>query len=70
MTKTPKFKEGDRVMHNYLGAGTVEQVVESSYVMNYMFAYIVRFDETPSVRYNMAQNPTLVFASNLREVIE
>jgi hypothetical protein len=70
MTKTPKFNKGDRVMHSYLGAGTVEQAIKSAYSMYYAFAYVVRFDETPDVSYNSGRNPTMVYTDTLMETIE
>jgi len=61
-----KFKKSDRVVDDYLGAGTVEKVIESSLQKGLVVAYIVLFDKTPDVRYNMAQNPTMVFPSSLK----
>lgn len=60
-----KFKKGDRVVDDSLGAGTVEQVIESSLQRGFAVACVVRFDKTPDVRYNLARNPTLVFTSSL-----
>ncbi len=61
----PKFKSGDRVIDYFLGAGSVVKPVRSSLDGGITIAYIVLFDETPDVRYNMEQNPTMVFASGV-----
>ena len=61
-----KFKKNERVVDDYLGAGEVEEVIESSLQKGLIVAYMVRFDKTPDVRYNMAQNPTMVFPSGLK----
>ena len=61
-----KFNEKDRVVDDCLGAGMVEKVVESSLQKGLVVAYIVFFDKTPDVRYNMSQNPTMVFPSSLK----
>ena len=61
-----KFKKRDRVVAEHLGAGTVDEVVESSLQKGLVVAYIVLFDKTPDVRYNMGQNPTMVFPSSLK----
>ena len=53
-------------MDDYLGAGTVEKAIKSSFQKGFVVACIVLFDKTPDVRYNMAQNPTMVFSSSLK----
>ena len=62
-TKMKKFSIGQRVFAEYLGAGTV---VERIKINPLCIAYMVRFDKTPDVRYNMGENPTMVFPSSLR----
>ena len=61
-----KFTYGQRVIDDYLGAGTVVKQINSSMDNNYTVAYMVRFDKTPDVRYNMGENPTMVFPVSLR----
>ena len=57
-----KFSPDQRVVDEYLGAGTV---IERIKINPFCIAYMVRFDETPDVRYNMGQNPTMVFPGSL-----
>jgi hypothetical protein len=63
MTTMPK---GQRVIDEHLGAGTVVRPIKSSLDSQLCVAYMVRFDKTPDVRYNMGENPTMVFPSSLR----
>ena len=58
-----KFSIGQRVVAEYLGTGTV---IEQIKIARGNIAYMVRFDKTPDVRYNMGENPTMVFPSSLR----
>ena len=52
---------GDKVIDEYLGDGEIVRDLDSSI----RGAFLVKFDETPPFRYNMSQNPTLAFGSNL-----
>ena len=61
-----KFKKGDRVIDDYLGAGAVESEIRSGLASGMVIGYMVLFDKTPDVRYNMARNPTIVFAGTLK----
>jgi len=61
-----KFSLGQRVIAEYLGAGTVVEVMKLARGNPLCIAYMVRFDETPDVRYNMGENPTMVFPGSLR----
>jgi len=65
-----KFSPGQRVVAEYLGAGTVIERIKISRLNPLCMAYMVRFDETPDVRYNMGENPTMVFPSSLRDLAE
>ena len=53
------MKIGDRVTHEYLGDG---EIVND---LNGRGVFMVKCDKTPNIRYNMGENPTLVFKSNL-----
>ncbi len=55
------MKLGDKVVDDYLGDGEI--VNDLTHIIK--GAYMVKFDKTPSMRYNMGQNPTLVFADKL-----
>jgi hypothetical protein len=61
-----KHKLNDRVVDAYLGAGEVKELIESSLQRGMVVGYMVLFDKTPDVRYNMGQNPTMVFPSALK----
>jgi hypothetical protein len=61
-----KHKLNDRVVDACLGAGEVKELIESSLQRGMVVGYMVLFDKTPDVRYNMGQNPTMVFPSALK----
>lgn len=61
-----KFTKGQRVIDSYLGAGTVVIPIKSLLSSKLYVAYMVQFDKTPDARYNMGENPTMVFPSSLR----
>jgi len=61
-----KHKVGDRVVHENLGNGEVTKAIKSALDSRFIVAYLVHFDETPDVRYNMGYNPAMVFPSSLR----
>lgn len=61
-----KFSIGQRVVAEYLGAGTVIERIKIARGNPLCIAYMVRFDKTPDARYNMGENPTMVFPSSLR----
>ena len=62
-----KFKLKDRVTDEtehkfaFLGEGTIVAMVTKT-------ACLVLFDKTPHFRYNMGENPTLMFLNDLRHV--
>jgi hypothetical protein len=58
-----KFKIGQRVKHNYLGKGKIVKTFKGL-----PFVFLVLFDKTPDVRYNMCQNPTPVFKTDLEGI--
>ena len=55
------MKIGDKVTHEYLGDG---EIVDDLKLLS-TTAYMVKFDKIPPIRYNMGENPTLAFESNL-----
>ena len=61
-----KFKKGDRVLDDYLGAGSVVRPIKSGLDSSMFIAYMVLFDKTPDVRYNTVVNPTMVFTGSLK----
>jgi hypothetical protein len=61
-----KFKKDDRVLDDYLGAGSVVRPIKSGLDSRMIIAYIVLFDKTPDVRYNMGENPCMVFTGSLK----
>ena len=50
-----KFKKGDRVRDAYLGDGTFIKYVSG--------LCLVQWDKTPSIKYNMGENPSLSHCS-------
>ena len=60
-----RFSVGERVEHNYLGAGEVTKIIKSAVDSRIIVGYMVLFDERPAVEYNMGQNPCLVFPADL-----
>tara|TARA_R110000851_G_C12813264_1_gene538719 strand:+ start:386 stop:580 length:195 start_codon:yes stop_codon:yes gene_type:complete len=60
-----KFKKDDRVLDDYLGAGSVlgSWPIKTGVVD---IAYMVLFDKTPDVRYNIGENPCMVFTGSLK----
>lgn len=59
-----RFKIGDRVKDSdYLGEGIVTKVIKSS--EGTIIGYMVLFDKTPDVRYNMGENPCFVLNGEL-----
>ena len=61
-----KFSLGQRIVVAEFGAGTIIERIKIARGNPLCIAYMVRFDETPDVRYNMGENPTMVFPSSLR----
>lgn len=53
------MKEGDRVVHEYLGTGTFIKDIKGTVLS------LVRWDKIPPARYNMGENPTCVFTKDL-----
>lgn len=62
-----KFEIGQRVEEDYLGKGTITKSIQSDLSSKLTIAYMVHFDKTPDVRYNMGTNPCFVFATDLKE---
>ncbi len=62
------FDVGSRVNHNYLGDGEVTEAIYSRPFTKEPMLYMVKFDVTPDVKYNMGENPTLAFPEDLREI--
>jgi len=62
-----RFKEGERVSHEYLGDGKVTKVIKSAMDSRHNAAYMVLFDHCPPVGYNMGHNPCMVFPSTLKK---
>jgi len=60
-----RFKEGERVSHEDLGDGEVIEVIMWNRKTD--AGYLVQFEETPAVRYNMAQNPCIVLPYTLKK---
>jgi len=56
-----RVKIGDKVIDEYLGKG---KIVDD---LTHMFkgAYLVKFDKTPAMQYNMGQNPTMAFETSM-----
>ena len=55
------MKVGDRVKHDYLGKGTVvEYPIRALRILA-----LVKWDKTPSIRYNMGENPCVISVSEL-----
>ena len=52
-----KIKKGQRVKHSYLGKGT--------FIKKISFMSLVKWDKTPDVRYNMGENPSVIFTDQL-----
>ena len=59
------MKKGDRVIHNYLGNGTVIKVGG----LHLVGMCLVKWDNNPSVRYNMGENPCAVWIGELKPEI-
>lgn len=55
------MKIGDKVTDEYLGNGEIVDDLNRSI----KGAFMVKFDITPDIRYNMGENPTLAFKENL-----
>ncbi len=56
------MKIGDKVIDDYLGDGEI--VNDLTHIIK--GAFMVKFDKTPPIRYNMGQNPTMVFNNSLK----
>ena len=56
------FSIGDRVRSEYLGDGTITDMTEVDFLI------IVLFDNTPSIKYNMGENPTAELVSALERI--
>ena len=63
-----EFKKGQQVVHDYLGKGEIVKLIKSSLDSKLTVAYMVRFDKTPPMRYNMRENPTMVFPESLKPI--
>ena len=60
------MKQGDRVIHEYLGKGTVIKANS----IHLVGMALVKWDNQPPVRYNMGENPTAMFTSDLKPLVE
>ena len=61
-----KFKIGDRVTDSdFLGEGEIVKIIKSDSDSKTIIAYMVMFDKTPDVRYNMGENPCFMFGNQL-----
>ena len=61
-----KFKKGDRVLDDYLGAGSVVRPIKSGLDSSMIIAYMVLFDKTPAACPNMGENPCMVLIGSLK----
>ena len=57
-----------RVTHEYLGDGVVTEIIRSGLNRNRIIACMVLFDTDPPTRYNLGQNPCMVFLSSLTSI--
>jgi len=57
------MKTGDRVRHDFLGDG---EITDTNSCLDCFM--MVKFDKTPPKEYNMCENPTIVFKTELTEV--
>ena len=55
------MKVGDKIIDEYLGKGVI--VEDLTHVIR--GAYMVKFEKTPAMQYNMGQNPTIAFADKM-----
>jgi len=61
-----RFKIGDRVKDSgFLGEGEVTKIIKSDLDCNEIVGYMVMFDKTPDVRYNMDENPRFMLNGEL-----
>jgi hypothetical protein len=58
-----EMKIGDRIIDEYLGRGEIVKIFGNSYSR----LYLVMFDETPPYKYNMGDNPTIVFEKTFKK---
>ena len=64
MKKSKNFKVGARVYSNLLGYGII---VKGTKVMDALGMFLVEWDNTPPLQYNMGQNPAVVFEDDIME---
>ncbi len=63
-----RFKIGDSVRDSeFLGEGKVTEIIKSDLDSKLVIGYMVMFDKTPDVRYNMGENPCFVLSEQLYE---
>lgn len=67
--KIKQYKVGDRVFHEYLGNGTVKEIIKDFYKPSIAKFYIVTFDTKPDVRYNGGQKDCLVLTYEIKELL-
>ena len=60
-----RFKIGDRVKDAFLGEGKVTEIIKSGLDSKLVIGYMVMFDKTPHIRYNMGENPCFVLSEQL-----
>ena len=64
--KMKRFKIGDRVKDSgFLGEGEVTKIIKSDLDSKVIVGYMVMFDKTPDIRYNMGENPCFMLNGQL-----
>lgn len=64
-----QFKIGDRVVEDYLGNGTITEIIKDFYKPSIAKFYIVTFDNTPDIRYNGGNKECLVLVDMIKELL-
>jgi len=64
--KLDKLNVGQRVASDFLGSGTIVKVIPA--LTPSIFAYMVEFDTTPPMEYNMSNNPCFMFRADLLKI--
>jgi hypothetical protein len=65
MMSKQTFDVNDRVTHEDLGDGTIQNIVPHYYNKKIPQFYIVYFDNVPSMSYNMGNRECLIFPDEL-----
>ena len=61
-----KFIEGQRVRNEFLGEGVIIKKIKG--IHEDVFAYSVKFDNTPPKDYNNSHNPCMIFPAHLESI--